>query len=421
MVQSTKGEVVTDAGELTLFSAVPAARMPDGQLLMDEKFVSGMALHAKHWAGPVRAVMRDLGQGALPFATPVDPESLPFAVTLLPQGASLESTLGTAPGVILASADVPEQLSLGDAARARGLHVVYGIEYTLETRLRIAGMDRSRNLPRRLWSMLWNIRAERVRRRALREADGIQLNGFPAERVYARLSPQPLRYLDNRMSADMLATPAEMAARRQRHEQGLPLRLIHSGRLETMKGGHLLVPLARALRDRGVPFSLAIYGTGALEAEIRRGIAQHGLSDLVHLHAPVPFETGLVPISRREADVFVSCHVQSDPSCTYVEAMGCGLPVVGFANHMLAALAQDSHAAWCLPMGDVQAMADQIARLDKDRGDVMRRADAGLAYARRHDFGIEFDARMRHLASVVTAAGSGSAGAAPRQHAQAGS
>lgn len=413
--------MVTNPVELTLFAAVPAARMPDGRLLMDEKFVSGMALHARHWAGPVRAVMRDLGQGALPFAAPVDPATLPFSVTLLPQDAALDSALGAAPGVVLVSADVAEQLALGDAARARGLRVVYGIEYTLETRLRIARLDRSRNLPRRLWSMLWNMRTERARRRALRQADGIQLNGFPAERAYARLNPQPLRYLDNRMSADMLATSDEMAARRAHHEQGLPLRLIHSGRLETMKGGHLLVPLARALRDKGVPFGLSIYGTGTLEAEIRQGIARHDLADLVHLHAPVPFETGLVPISRREADVFVSCHVQSDPSCTYVEAMGCGLPVVGFANHMLAALAQDSQAAWCLPMGQVQAMADQIARLDKDRAEVMRRAEAGLAYARQHDFGIEFDARMRHLAAVVSSAGSGCVDATPQQRARAGS
>lgn len=412
---------MTGPGELTLFAAVPAARMPDGRLLMDEKFVSGMVLHAKRWNGPVRAVMRELGQGALPFAAPVDPSTLPFAVTLMPQDVPLEHALGAAPGLVLALADMPDQLSLGDAARARGLHVVYGIEYTLETRLRIARLERDRSLPRRLWSMLWHLRTERARRRALREAEGIQLNGFPAERIYAGLNPQALRYLDNRMSAEMLATPAEVDARRLRHEQGLPLRLIHSGRLERMKGGHLLVPLASALRDKGVPFSLAIYGAGALEAEIRQGIAEHGLSDRVQLHPSVPFETGLVPISRREADVFVSCHVQSDPSCTYLEAMGCGLPVVGFANDMLKGLALESDAAWCLPVGNVRAMADQIARLDGDRAEVMRRAEAGLAYARRHDFTTEFDARMQHLARVVSPAGSDFSGAAPPQHVRAGS
>ena len=117
-----------------------------------------------------------------------------------------------------------------------------------ETRLRIARLDRERNLPRRLWSMLWNLRQERHRRAALRAADGIQMNGFPADRDYAGLNPLPLRYLDNRMTLDMMAAPADMQARRDRHARGEPLRLIHSGRLEPMKGGHLLVPLARALQ-----------------------------------------------------------------------------------------------------------------------------------------------------------------------------
>lgn len=402
--------------ELTLFAAVPAARGKDGSLLLDDKFASGMALHAAHWQGPVRAVMRDMGAGALPFASAVDPASLNFQVTLLAPEVPLADALGDAPGVILASADVAEQLALGDAARARGLSVVYGIEYTLETRLRIARIERDRSLPKKLWSMLWNIRQERHRRAALRAADGIQMNGFPAEGDYARLNPLPLRYLDNRMSLDMLASEPEMEARRQRHAERRPLRLIHSGRLEPMKGGHLLVPLAQALRAARVPYTLDIYGAGSLEDEIRLGVAQAGLGDQVQLHPPVPFETGLVPISRSSADIFVSCHVQSDPSCTYLEAMGCGLPVVGFANHMLSALVKDSQGGWCVPLGDVAQMAALIGTLDHDRAAVMSRADAGLAYAGRHDFEAEFDARMRHLAQAFSRSRSRDAGAARPQH-----
>ncbi|SMO68807.1 glycosyltransferase [Paracoccus laeviglucosivorans] len=407
--------------ELTLFAAVPASKTADGRLLLDDKFVSGMTRHAEDWAGPVRAVLRDMGEGALPFASAIDPAGLNFQVTLVGPDQPLESALGTAPGVILASADMIDQLGLGQAARGRGLSVVYGIEYTLETRLRIVRIERGRSLPKKLWSMLWNIRQERHRRAALKAADGIQMNGFPAEHDYAAMNAAPLRYLDNRMSGVIMATEAEMEARRQRHAERRPLRLIHSGRLEPMKGGHLLVPLARALRDARVPFSLDIYGTGSLEDEIRLGISQAELGDRVQLHQPVPFETGLVPVSRSNADIFVSCHVQSDPSCTYLEAMGCGLPVVGFANRMLAALVRDSHGGWCVPMDDIAAMAALIGTLDRDRATVMARADDALAYARAHDFEAEFDARMRHLAQVVSRAGVPAAAATQPQHGLAGS
>ena len=42
------------------------------------------------------------------------------------------------------------------------------------------------------------------------------------------------------------------------------------------------------------------------------------------------FESELVPWMRQEADIFLSCHRQDDPSCAYLEAMGCGLPVLGY-------------------------------------------------------------------------------------------
>lgn len=388
---------------LTLFAAVPAVRLADGRLLLDDKFVSGMALHVAHWPGPVRAVLREVPGAGLPFASPVDPATLPFEVVLLAPGQPLEEGLGQPPGVVLLSADMVEQLPLAPAARARGLRVVCGIEYTLGTRLRAAWVEPGRSLPRRLSSMLWNLRQERHRRAALRRADAIQLNGFPAAQDYGRLGPPALRYLDNRMAAAMLATPAETEARRARHAAGAPLRLIHSGRLEPMKGAHLLVPLAQALRAAGVPFGLDIFGAGSLGSAIAEGIRAGDLAGQVRLHAPVPFETGLVPFSRRSADIFISCHVQSDPSCSYIEAMGCGLPVVGFANRMLAALLKDSGGGWCVRMGDIPAMAALIGRLDRDRAAVMAAADAALDYARRHDFEAEFDARMRHLAQVVSA------------------
>ena len=151
-------------------------------------------------------------------------------------------------------------------------------------------------------------------------------------------TPNTMLYLDNRMKPDMFATEAEMAARERHLRGGGPLRLINSGRLEPMKGSQDLIPVAVALRARGVAFTLDIYGAGSLEDRIRQEIDARNLGDLVTLHAPVDFETELVPLSRTSADLFLSCHHQSDPSCTYLEAMGCGLALVGYDNQMLAGL-----------------------------------------------------------------------------------
>ena len=385
-----------------LFAAAPVARQGD-LVILDDKFVSGMAVHRRGWRGPVHAVMRESAVPP-PFGRSHDPASLDFDLTILPPDAAAADALRGEIGLVLASADAVDQLDLAQACRSRGIPVVFGIEYTLGTRLAVAMMDPSRGPLRRLWSAAWNLRQERGRRRALHCADGIQMNGFPADRSYRALNDCALRYLDNRMRADMMATPDDMAARGDRHCAKAPLRLIHSGRLEPMKGADLLVPLSQALDGLGLDYTLDIYGEGSLAPAIGQAIADGGGNGRLRLHPPLPFETGLVPASRREADLFVSLHTQSDPSCTYLEAMGCGLPVAGFANGMLRTLVAQSGGGWTAPMRDTAALARLIAGLDKDRAELSRAAQAGLSYAMRHDFDTEFTARMDHLAAVLDAA-----------------
>jgi glycosyltransferase involved in cell wall biosynthesis len=151
--------------------------------------------------------------------------------------------------------------------------------------------------------------------------------------------------------------------------------------------------------QRSVDFTLDIYGTGSLAAGIARAIAEEGLGGRVRLHNPVDFETGLVPVLRREADAFLSCHRQADPSCTYLESMGCGLPVVGYDNAMWRALMQDSGAGWSVRLGDTAALAACIAGLLPEA--VTGAAERSRTYAQAHDFESEFAKRMDHLARVL--------------------
>jgi glycosyltransferase involved in cell wall biosynthesis len=199
------------------------------------------------------------------------------------------------------------------------------------------------------------------------------------------------------MRDGLFASEVEMAARRDHLSRSRPLRLINSGRLEPMKGSQDLIPFATALRDIGTDFTLDIYGTGSLENEIRSSIAAENLEEIVKLHATVDFETELVPLSRRTADVFLSFNRQSDPSCTYLEAMGCGLPVVGYDNRMLKRLVQTSQAGWTVPVGNVRAMATFVSTLTERAETVSRAAANALAFACSHSFESEFLKRQAHL------------------------
>lgn len=384
------------ARTLLIAATAPVIETASG-LRLDVKFVEGMRLHAAHWPGPVRCTLRR-GAGAIPFGAEYDPAELGFELVILdaqePPGPGLMADVRT----VFAAADDMQALALAPLAREAGAALVWSLEYTLETRLRIAAMDPGRNLPRRLRSMLWNLNAERARRRALAAGDGVQFNGYPAWDAYRARVPRPMLYLDNRVSRALMATQAEMEARAARLRAGEPLRLIHSGRLEPMKGAQDLLAVMEALEAQGVRASLDIYGAGTLEGEIRAGLGRFG--GAVRLHGPVDFETELVPLTRSGADIFLSCHRQSDPSCTYIEAMGCGVAVAGYANRMWARLAAESGSGAVAPLGRPALLAAEIARWDRDREALIAAQAGSLAFARRHDFETEFAARMDHLKAV---------------------
>lgn len=377
---------------LLMIVPAPVNRLADGRLRMDVKFVEGMRLHKALWSGTITVVMWDHGQ-AIPFGAEYAPDALGFDYEVLEPGSPVPQAVLQRHDRISASADMVETLDLAGPGK---LPVTFSVEYTIGTRLRIVALDRGLSWPRKIWSMLWNLKMERRRRRAFRRCAGLQANGYPAYEAYARLNPSTILYLDGRMRREMLATPEEMAARAASLRQGGPLRLVHSGRLEPMKGAQDLLPMAQRLVERGVDFTLDVFGTGTLEAELRIGAG--ALAGRLRVHAPMDFETELVPWMRAHADVFISCHRQSDPSCTYLESMGCGVPVLGYDNAMWAQMRADCGAGWLVPMARWSALADEVARLAVAREEIIEHAQRALTFAGFHDFETEFTRRMQHRA-----------------------
>jgi len=380
-----------------MIAPAPVIRRNSG-FVLDAKFIEGIKQHAAQWPGEMVCILRE-GSTHIPFGAREVTEIPGVDLRVLQADEPFPDTLLTKDDLLFCSADDGRAYRLPAQAKAIGAKAVVAIEYTFETRLQIAWQDRQRSLAKRLYTALWLTRQEMRLRRAIRAADGLQSNGYPAHALYAPMTDDALLYLDNRMTPDLFATENELTAKADRLRGGAPVRLAFSGRLERMKGAHDLVPIAALLRERGAPFTLDIFGDGSLRDQIAAEIAQQDLSDTVRLHAPVDFEAELVPWLRANADIYLCCHRQSDPSCTYLENMGCGLAVAGFGNRMWSALQDASEAGWIVPMGDRNGLADLIARLDPN--DISERCEMALSFARAHEFLAEFTKRMDHLARIA--------------------
>jgi colanic acid/amylovoran biosynthesis glycosyltransferase len=388
--------------KLLVISSAPVQQEGD-TFLLDAKFLEGMRAYCTGWDGPVQCILQKTG-GRVPFGSRVHASDLPFKLTVLAPEITVGQELVADFDVVLCSGDSHRYLHLAGLFEGTQTRIFYIIEYILETRLQIIRIGAARNQLQKAASTLWTRHQERRRRRAFKQAYGVQANGYPAAAAYGPLNGNTLRYLDNRVGQAQLASSVQMDARQTYLDGSGPLRLIHSGRLAPMKGSQDLVPIARALRDKGVDYRLDVFGSGTLEDTIRAEVIQAGLQDRVHLHGTVDFQSELVPFTRDNSDIFLSCHRQSDPSCSYLEAMGCGVAVVGYSNRMWQALQGQSEAGWVAPLGDAEALATLIADAAADRAEVARRCSAARSFAQDYSFETEFGRRIAHLTSNAGAA-----------------
>jgi len=372
----------------------------DTRVLLTRKFVDGLGLYQELWKGPLTVVCERSDQASDNLDNvEVDLDRAPFRVVTLDLR---EETLR--------DALVPRSLVLSAVqfawcsrlTRAAGVPCVYVSEYTLQTRLQIVGESRIGFL-RRVRRSWFERRAEAAQRKALSQAQGVQCNGIPTYDAYRALTPMPLLFFDTRIEESQLAKPERVRERCARFARERKLRLVFSGRLNRMKGVQDLPVVAAELKRRGVPFELSICGDGELLEELRASVAGLHLEDSVKFRGVLDFKTELVPFVTQETDLFVCSHLQGDPSCTYLETMSCGVPIVGYDNEAFQGLAKTAGVGWATPLGRPVELADRIAALSQDPEGLRQASERSLMFAGNHTFEKTFRRRIEHLDQVTAA------------------
>jgi glycosyltransferase involved in cell wall biosynthesis len=292
-------------------------------------------------------------------------------------------------------------LEPGDAALVHlfgenGPAIIYVSEITRQTQRKIIAIEVAN--PLRRWKrQIQAGRAERAKVAAVRASAGLQCNGLPTYTAYHDRSPNAMLFFDTRVRADLIISSEALTRRLDAMKTGGPLRIVFSGRLTAIKGVEDLPKLAHALIQLEVPFTLDVFGDGPLGPALEKVIARYRLEDRVRLRGALEFESQLVPELQAGADLFVCCHPQGDPSCTYLETMACGVPIAGYDNEAHAGLVRHARTGWATPIGDVQSLARQIRALNEDRSKLREASIRAREFASRHTLEATFDARVDHL------------------------
>ena len=142
---------------------------------------------------------------------------------------------------------------------------------------------------------------------------------------------------------------------------------------------------------------MSICGDGALKDSIDKEIVKMELGGSITMGGVLDFATELVPVMKENADLFVCCHRQGDPSCTYLETMGCGVPIIGYNNDAFAGIVKYSNAGWITEMDNPKLLASQIAEISRNEPLLKERAFQSLRFAEQHTFEKTFDFRIDHI------------------------
>ena len=377
--------------EITGLKVVPR---PNGAFVLTRKFIEGMTYYASKWPGHVVAVMHPTDQ-EFPHLDNVEvrPEDLAFGVKCLRYDSREFRDFLVTCGFVHWG---PHHLlhDVADVLLQARIPSVYCAELSLQTRCQIIAADVA-NPVIRLRRYLWEWQEERRIRRNIPKVAGFEANGTPALESYGSLSANRSLFFDNRMASAIMITNERLENRLYDLESASrPLRLVFSGRLHKIKGALDLIAVAEELDRRGADFELSICGGGPVEAEMRQRIENSRLTHRVTMKGTLDFSDELVPFVTSHADVFICCHKQGDPSCTYLETFGCGVPIAGYLNEAFAGLLRRVDAGWGVPMNQPGMLADLLIRLSSSRAEISSKARRALAFARENSMEATFERRI---------------------------
>jgi colanic acid/amylovoran biosynthesis glycosyltransferase len=378
--------------------------LADGVLRVDRKFHLGMLQYARALrlpcvtVNPVAHAEERMMDGIEIDARTIPYQVQPISVDAI--GTPTRASLTTLRSVISSARLVYGSGASYRVARAAGVPFVSLQEYDLRTQVSVAVNQTTGHLRRLARASRCAVSFVRDVIPEISGANAVHCNGYPFYDFALQHNPHVLLYLDSRMSADMVISEAHLEARLA-SLGSRRLRLLFSGRYERIKGADHAVMVAVECLRRGLDVELHCYGQGSLKESMLQIAAQAPISARIFIHDAIPYPD--LAAEAKTFDLFICCHIQNDPSCTYLESLGSGLPIVGYANRMWQRLCGECQAGHCSPLGRVSEVASDIERIVAGNSDLRIMSRLARKFALEHCFESEFAKRVDALNEMACA------------------
>ena len=331
-------------------------------------------------------------QGVQEYDSPTFPRNLDKVSDYLPSN-SIYLELPTSDLIEKLSPDIIS--TLGTPAvkpiEVQNIPVCYSIEFTSKTRLDAYYSQPNISLIDKVRIYVGEKRQNKKFKQLIYNASGIEINGDGAYKEYGSLNPHTIRYYDHRIYQHDL----DSVQISTQPKNGAGITVAFSGRWTAIKGTDLFLEIAARTYTLNPDIQFVIMGDG----EYRDLVQEYQYPNLLNLGF-IKFDPEWKKYVRDYVDIMLLPHRQGDPSCTYFESLGMGVPVVGFSNDTLTPLVERG-VGWEFSRFDVSAVAQKIVELNRDYAQVTQRALQAHKFMSDKSFEKTNRMRAEHMMNVV--------------------
>lgn len=273
------------------------------------------------------------------------------------------------------------------------VNLPHKIIYLLEVTPSIRWGIYSANMESRILSAAWFrvriglIKKEILARRVIRRASGLQLNGPAAYGEYKNLVDNSILFFDHRVK--------EVRDRRD-YLASHSMRFAFSGRLIEIKGADYLGKISQVIYNQSPLSPFYIIGDGP----DRQKFLQDCSPSTIY-KGFMEYSSEWEPFVRQNVDVMVLPHVQGDPSMTYFEALGQGVPILSFENETSNFLVEQG-VGWTVPRGDMDSLEQLVHYLIQHPEEVQEKSEAAAKFMSANLYDDMVEKRMEHVMSVAS-------------------
>jgi colanic acid/amylovoran biosynthesis glycosyltransferase len=245
--------------------------------------------------------------------------------------------------------------------------------------------------PKKLYYKLNSRLAFLLERAVIRRSSVGLFNGMDCYRAYAAFCANPQLVANFNYAKGTHISDTELATRLA-GSAGRALKFVYVGRAHKDKG---IFDWIEALAIVNGNYSATWFGDGPELDRARTIVAERHLDGKIDFAGNAPHNEILKQM--KTFDAFIFCHkTQESPRCL-VEALACGLPILGYSSDYAKQLIEENSGGLLSPINDIEALAATVQGMIEDVARLKGLSRAAALDGRRYDSETTF----RHRSDLI--------------------